>query len=259
MPRVARKKHISAVYYIQQSASLEGELFCSDEEKDYFITILLKAKKKFDFKLFSFCLKPCSFEFVIFDNGSDISKIMKSINISYAMYKKIGHPIFKDRYKSMLIETNQTLLAISKEMHCSKINDQWNSKCAYNLDRSSYKVEDLVDSKMLYGVIADDLIDAKKLYTLYINSREVSSSIQCKKEKFDSTNKKCIQTIEEAHEKLSEVAGLHDMSVQVFLSEKVLRDKLICDIRKNSTLSMKAIGTLCGGLGESTISKILSR
>lgn len=259
MARVAREKHVGAVYYIQQRAKLEGELFSSEEDKDYFIKVLLKAKKKFDFNLFSFSLKPCSFEFVIFDNGSDISKIMKSINISYAMYKKIGKPIFKDRYKSKVIESNEELLGITKEMHCNKVDDKWNSKCVYNLKDSPEVVNDLIDSRMLYGIVADNLIDAKRLYTLYINSKEGLPSVACKKESIGSSNAKCIQTIDEAYARISEIAEAHHMSRESYLMDKEQRNKLICDIRKNSSLSMKAIGRLCGGLSESAVSKILNQ
>ncbi|HCW73194.1 MAG TPA: hypothetical protein DHM90_04710 [Clostridiaceae bacterium] len=48
------------------------------------------------------------------------------------------------------------------------------------------------------------------------------------------------------------------MSLTELLKEKELRNELILKFRKNSTLSLKELGSLFGGLSESSICKILN-
>jgi len=130
MSREAREKSSFGTYYIKQIGSPDVELFDNDIERQKFIEILKKAKNKFDFKLYAYCIDGSkSYELVIFDNGSDISNIMKSINISFSIYKKTSGKLFKDRYKSKIIKNYYELLNITKKIHCLSKESKWNSCC----------------------------------------------------------------------------------------------------------------------------------
>jgi len=67
-----------------------------------------------------------------------------------------------------------------------------------------------------------------------------------------------METLEEAEEKLKEVSLERGLSLEELLKEKEIRNDLILRFRKNSTLSLKELGALFGGLSESSICKILS-
>lgn len=69
----------------------------------------------------------------------------------------------------------------------------------------------------------------------------------------------CINTVEQATEKLLTIAGNTQQTVQEIISDKTLRNQLIQDFRKNSTLSLKSLGQVFGGLSESSICKILNQ
>lgn len=72
-------------------------------------------KKRFRFKLFSFCLMPNHVHLLIqVPNPSDLNKIMRGINLSYTLYfnikyKKVGH-LWQDRFKSKIIVHGMYLL-----------------------------------------------------------------------------------------------------------------------------------------------------
>lgn len=69
----------------------------------------------------------------------------------------------------------------------------------------------------------------------------------------------CILTKDEAYEQLTSKALTKHGSVEAFLKDKPSRNNLIKSIRRTSTLSMKDIGDVFGGLSESTVSKILNQ
>ncbi len=65
--------------------------------------------------------------------------------------------------------------------------------------------------------------------------------------------------MDEAESKLEKRCSQKGMSKTEMLNDKTVRNQLIRHIRQNSTLSLKNIGILFGGLSESTICKILNQ
>jgi hypothetical protein len=176
-----------------------------------FIETLKKVKEKYNFKLYGVGIKKTGFELVLYDNGSDITKIMKSLNISIAMQYKCDHQdckvVFKERYKSEMLKPELVSGYIRKL-----------PLCVY--------------------------LDETMLDTFIVEDTEV---------------KKCIDCMEKAKEKLSELLEMNDMTFEELGKNKSYRNELIKDFRQSSVLSLKQLGELFGGISESGISKILSR
>ena len=140
---------------------------------------------------------------IIYDNGNDISKLITSINISYAYYfnntyKRSGH-LFQDRFKAIVEYTN-------------------------------YVLEPEEDLKILE--VDEDLIIAKK------------------------ENHNYIDTIEQAREKITSIGQESKQTFEDMINNKETRDELIKMLRNNSSLTLKEIGKLFGGLSESRVSRI---
>lgn len=234
MPRAARIKDNYGVYHITQQGCDDRNLFNNDRDKNKFLSILIASKDKNDFKLYGYCLANSNvYHLIINSNGADISKIMKEINIGYAMYVDSSIPIFKDRYKSELIRDKENLLSLLKEMHENgkKIESNYNSYCFYDED----------------GLQTTFLLDIDDLSLL---------SSDCSSIKPECKN--CINTLDEAKIKLIEVAKPKGLSIEELLKDKQQRNELIKSFRRNSTLSLKELGVVFGNLSESTICKILN-
>lgn len=220
MPRRARIKTEFGIFHIVQQGGTCRQLFETDQDRIKFITILERSKNKFNFVLHGYCLLNSNrYDLIIDVNGGDLSKIMKSINIAYAMYAKCNGKIFSDRYKSTLLETDEQLASIKQII---KDNKKKATSDCYN---------------MCYDNIEPLALDSLDLE--------------------DCDN--CIKCITTASEKLSAIAKSKGMTVDVLLKDKETRNRLIKSFRKSSTLSLKALGQLFGGLSESSISKILNQ
>lgn len=235
MPRSAREKDNFGVFYVHQSSNPKGVLFRNDNDRSYFLEVLKKAQQKFNFKLYGYCLLSSNAYHLILDvNGGDLSNIMKSINIRYAMYAKCDHPLFKDRYKSQLLENAVEVQKKMGEIH-QKGHSEFNSYCHY----------DETNPINLNWIAPLD---------------NVNSIIVTKTDKFKENSKciNCIENLSSARQYLDCIAAEGGITTAELFKDKSCRNEMIRNIRKRSTLSLKEIGILFGGLSESSISKILN-
>jgi hypothetical protein len=195
----------------------------------------MESKENNDFILYAYCItNENEYTLILNANGSDISKIMKGINISYAMYVNQSGSLYRDRYKSNLIKDRDTLLNLIITIHEREHNTDsiYNSHCFYSRDTLS-------DSK---------LIDKRDIELFLMDETCFRQSRDCKN---------CINTQVEAALELKNVASSKGLSVEDLLKPNSVRNTLIKEFRKKSTLSLKDLGEVFGGLSESSICKIL--
>ena len=121
MARKARKAVSDGIYHVIQNGNTTRCLFESDLDREVFLALLIDTKKKYDFKLYAYCLEDSNtYHLLLHVNGGDLSKIMKSINIAYAMYIKCEHRLFKDRYKSIRIESDCDFEKVKDSVICNQ-------------------------------------------------------------------------------------------------------------------------------------------
>lgn len=220
MARQARIKSEFGTFHIVQFGGGCRTLFTSNDDREKFLSIVHKAQKKFNFILHGYCLlNPDRYDLLIDVNGSDLSKIMKSINIAYAMYAKCDGKLFSDRYKSHLLESKDAIQEIKNEIR--------------GFEKSQ--------------------ID-KKVYSICFNQPTPLSSPSMN---LDDCNN-CIKCMDTAVSKLNQIATEKGITMDTLIKDKDIRNELIINFRKSSTLSLKSIGELFGGLSESSVSKIIN-
>ena len=121
MPRKPRVKTGEAIFHIMCKSISEVNLFKDAEDKNKYLFLVKKYKELYKFKLYGYCLMDNHSHLVIDANGADISKVMHGINFSYAMYfnrkyKRDGH-LFKDRFKSKIVNNERYLKTVSLYVH----------------------------------------------------------------------------------------------------------------------------------------------
>lgn len=238
MARTARLKETYGIYYIYQASSAERPLFGSDEDRSYFLEILKRAQKKFEFKLYAYCmLSPNAYHLVLDPNGSDLSSIMKSINIGYAMYVKCEHPLFRDRYKSTPLTSDEQVQNQIRSIHQQR-SSVYNSYCHYDLKHPLPLDWISPLTKESYGG------------TSLTGGDQKVQDLSCQN---------CITTFDDAESLLIRIAKEDGKTATELLKDKACRNQLIKDFRRQSTLSLKELGALFGGLSESSVCKILNK
>lgn len=104
MPRRPRKEidQKRAIFHIVCRGNNQRRIFLSPQDYKKFLKILMEAKKRFPFYLYSYNLIPNHYHLEIETIEASISKIMHFINNRYVKYfnrryKRSGH-LFEDRF-----------------------------------------------------------------------------------------------------------------------------------------------------------------
>lgn len=270
MPRLMRLKGEFSTYHIVLRGNERKNIFTSDEDKLRFLTTLERMRNKYNFLLYCYCLMDNHVHLLINDNGNDISKIIKSINISYVYYfnrtyRRCGH-LFQDRFKSELIDSDRYLLEVSRYIHNNPVKAgvvkipseyKWSSYNAIIGRKGNAK--DLVNADCILGYISTRRKEAVKQYIGYVAKFDESDGeimdIETDINQIDNSN--YINNIQHAQQKIEESMKKDGISFSNMLADTKYRNDMMKAIRKNSSLTLKQIGDLFGGLSESRVSRIL--
>lgn len=232
MPRRSREKDNYGVYHIKQQSSGVLKLFANEGDRREFLSILSQTAEKNNFRLLSYCVAEADEYHLILDaNGCDISKVMKEINIRYSIHKECQGQLFRDRFQSRLLTSSFTgeedpkvplFFASPAQYHsCRNFQEAWGS---------FVQVE---EAKGQRAPLPEEAV-------------------------FQRGCRERIATMEEAQDELSAKARELNMSLAQILRDKPLRNALIQRLKACSTLSLKEIGQVFGGLSESSVSKLLN-
>jgi len=235
MARGSREKDQYGIYYIRQQGSKSELLFRDEKDRREFLRILEDKKQRFGFKVYAYCIKLGeAYHLMIDANGSDISQVMKSMNISYALYRKSSGSLFRDRYYSKLLSDHEEVKGIFDQIHREGKDaaDDYNSSCFYNEDK----------------LRESTLVDTEDLTVLLHYQGTFRKEPTCPG---------CIESYEEAKKRLQEELQALKLEEKAFLKDKRLRNQKIWEFRKKTTLSLRELGDLFGGLSESSICKVL--
>ncbi len=273
MPRIARIKGEFSTYHVIMRGNERKNIFISDDDKARFLDTLKRMKDKYNYKIVAYCLMDNHVHLLINDNGNDISKILKSINVSYVyyfnhVYKRTGH-LFQDRFRSELIDNDNYLLVVSAYIHNNPVKAGIvDSPEKYKW--SSYKFfigakednEEFVETERILSLFSKQKIKACIDYHNYVLKFEpVSDILDIEEDRllYIKDNKEYIDSFEAAQEKVQRELEIRGKIFEELKKDKELRLELIKTLRKNSNLSLKEIGQICGGLSQSMVCKLLKQ
>jgi putative transposase len=207
---------------------------------------------------------------IIYDNGNDISSIMKSLNVSYAMYfnrrhKRVGH-LFQDRFKSEIVDDDTYLLELSKYIHNNPVKAgmvtdalkyKWSSFAHY-VDGNSNDKGGLLSTSKILGLLSNKQSVAQKEYYQYVTNKEENTELTPRNDFISAEEENRNELLlTYAKEKISSIARNKGLTVEELINNKKDRDDAIKELRENTSLKLKEIGELLGGLSESQVSRIL--
>ena len=175
MPRIARNYSKIKVYHITIRGIDKQNIFFDDNDRFKFMDIIKDTKEKFNYDIYSYCLMDNHIHFVIYDKEQKISKIMQSIEISYAFYfnkkyERIGH-LFQNRFFSKEVEDREYLKMVCRYIHQNPLKAgiakteqyKWSSYQAY------IKSNKLVDTRILLSIFSDNVDVAKSEFIKFHN------------------------------------------------------------------------------------------
>lgn len=214
MVRTARIKSEYGLFHLWQTSPKGQNLFSDAGDRNQFLQILDRLSGQFAFRRIAYCLTSNEgYHLILALEGTDLSKLMKSLNIGYAMYKKAEGPLFKDRYKSKVLHTEEAFYEVINQLSCENGKDSW-----------------------------------QDLKPLFPSMETVIDNQSCMD---------CLKDYESTFNWLKSKAEAQGFSYESLLKDKEARNEYMLAVRRRSTLSLKEIGQLFGGLSESTVCKLL--
>ncbi len=166
--RRAREKSPEYMYHIMCRSIPELQLFKDDDDKEYYLSLLEKYIKKFNCKLYAYCLMSNHVHLQLDPAGFDISKLMLCINTAYACYfnrkhKRYGH-VFQDRFHSKVLDKESYIFAVSAYIHNNPCDIEGYSGREETYPYSSYGIylglkkdtRNLIDKSFMMGLFNTD-------------------------------------------------------------------------------------------------------
>jgi len=125
MARPYRLQGEGYLYHITSRGDDRKRVYVSEYDYEKFLEYLLKAKEKYNFFVFAYCLMSNHYHLLIETAQPNLSRIMQYTNTAYTVYynrkrNRSGH-LFQGRYKSIIIEGDSYFLELTRYMHLNPV------------------------------------------------------------------------------------------------------------------------------------------
>lgn len=185
MSRKPRNKAPLCVHHLISKSIRELLLFKDNQDKNKYLQLVKKYKLKFNFKIYSYCLMNNHVHLHVDPQGSDISRFMKGINLSYVIYYNQKYnregSVFKGRFKNKVVLNDEYNLILSSYIHNNPKDIPCYSSKTHLYPYSSFGIYtghikdtlNLVDTDFILQYFSNKKSIAKKLYFNFVNKKQV--------------------------------------------------------------------------------------
>jgi len=189
MPRPLRIQFHDAWYHVMNRGAGRRLIFHSDEHRQLFLELLEEASQKFGLEIHAYCLMDNHYHLLLRTPLGNLSRVMRHINGIYTQrynnLQKTDGPLFRGRYKAILVEEDSYLLMASRYIHLNPV-DAGIVKKAEDYKWSSYNAY-IASEKKPDWLITDSIIEQ-------ISSRKSLTHISGYKAYVESTDLNEINT-----------------------------------------------------------------
>ena len=125
MPRPQRIEYENAFYHVMNRGRGRQVIFHDDEYYQAFLDTLGEAQQRFQCVIHAYCLMGNHYHLLIETPNANLSRIMRHVNGVYTQrYNRLKHtdgPLFRGRYKAILVDQDAYLLQLSRYIHRNPI------------------------------------------------------------------------------------------------------------------------------------------
>ncbi|HLC43658.1 MAG TPA: transposase [Patescibacteria group bacterium] len=186
MPRARRFLLSQSYYHIMTRGNNRNVVFKSDEDFQYYLSLVAKYKIEHPFDLYHYCLMPNHTHFLIqTKKAADFSVFMKKLNLAYfhhfnQEYGWIGH-FWQDRYKSQAVGKDAYFIQCGKYIELNPVRAKIVEK-PEDYQYSSYKfytegkTNHLITPDFIYEELGHSETEKQKQYQDLVVGQEIEDS-----------------------------------------------------------------------------------
>jgi putative transposase len=142
MPKINRWLEPGAVFHVMNRGVEGRTLFVDDRDRLRFMGLLREMQDSYQCRVLAYCLMGNHFHLVMADHGCHLSKAIRILSLKYALRFNMRHgrdgPLFRGRFKSVRILSEDQLKAVIEYIHFNPLKDGF-VKNPIDWDWSSYK------------------------------------------------------------------------------------------------------------------------
>lgn len=125
MARPLRIEYPDAVYHVMNRGAARQPIFLTQADRETFLRVLMEAWNRWRFKVHGYCLMDNHYHLCLQTPEANLSRIMRHINGVYTQrYNRIHDrdgPLFRGRYKALLIEAEDYLGQVIRYIHLNPV------------------------------------------------------------------------------------------------------------------------------------------
>ncbi len=125
MPRPLRIEYENAYYHVMNRGRRHEDIFHSKAYYRTFISVLSEAHRRFGIQILCYCLMPNHYHLLVKTPRANLGRVMRHINGVYTQrynrLKKTDGPLFRGRYKAIVIEKDSYQLQVSRYIHLNPL------------------------------------------------------------------------------------------------------------------------------------------
>ncbi len=250
MPRIARDYSELKVYHTIIRGIDKQDIFLSEKDKVKFIEIIKNTKEKYNYEVYVYCLMDNHVHLVIYDKNEDISKIMQSIEISYAgyfnrKYQRTGN-LFQNRFFSKRVEDREYLKNLCRYIHQNplKVGIAKTEKYKWSSYNKYLKFNKFVDTRLILSIFSENIEEAKEEFVKFHNvnieenkQKEINDMIE-----YEMYEK---MTDEEVGKYICEILQINSVH-EITKFNKDIRNEKLFKIKNLKNISIRQLARVIG-------------
>lgn len=134
MPRPTRIQYENAFYHVMNRGRGRQKIFHGKVYYQAFLKTLGESHERFDAVIHAYCLMGNHYHLLIETPRANLDRIMRHINGVYTQrynrLQKTDGPLFRGRYKSILIDEDAYLMQVSRYIHRNPVEIKGVDDCA---------------------------------------------------------------------------------------------------------------------------------
>lgn len=125
MSRPLRIEYPNAFYHVMNRGLNRQAIYLIDDDYEMFLEAVMESSRFFDIRIISYCLMPNHYHLLLQTPKANLSRAMRHLNGVYTQrfnrcHKKDG-PLFRGRYKAILIQEDEYLTHLIRYIHLNPI------------------------------------------------------------------------------------------------------------------------------------------
>lgn len=125
MPRPLRIEFENAWYHVMNRGANQQTIFESDFHRNLFFELLEEIVARFNIEIHAYCLMNNHYHLLIKTPNANLGRAMKHLDALYTQrFNRATHrdgPLFRGRYKAILVDSDQYLLQVSRYIHLNPV------------------------------------------------------------------------------------------------------------------------------------------